>query len=211
VIVAASACAVIASGSGGSIAAVTTAKCVLPPAPHATTRSAPTAALLATLGVLRRPARPSDALPASVYRNYYQEVFVRYIRRARVVDGIAYYVWPSLFTRCGGARPYEGITFYYGGGADVGLSAADIEARGDLSAGGGNGQSTILGLVPDGVDSVTLSYPRGHGHSAFQRTAKVVANVVVIEHVPLGPQYALRAVTTWSGPDGQVVKTLPSI
>src|ERR1039458_9869824 len=74
---------------------------------------APSQSLLSILGVLRRPATPADALPASVkafltkpiLNPLGREVFVNYIRRARVISGTAYYVMPALYT-CG-ARTSE--------------------------------------------------------------------------------------------------------
>ena len=78
---------------------------VAQPNPHGATISqgTPTAAVLSVLGVLRRPSTPADRLPATLYRDGRplllgepSQVYVRYIRRARVVNGVAYYLIPGV-------------------------------------------------------------------------------------------------------------------
>lgn len=73
------------------------------PAGAALSQGAPDASMLSVLGVLRRPAAPADRLPAPVYHagrpmgiGGLTKIYVRYIRRARVVDGVAYYVIPGV-------------------------------------------------------------------------------------------------------------------
>jgi hypothetical protein len=74
--------------------------CRLPKAPPTTfSQGSPSAALLSLLGVLRRPATPQDKLtvpgvPRGIYPVPGQDVYVRYVRRARVTDGVSYYVIP---------------------------------------------------------------------------------------------------------------------
>ena len=65
-------------------------------------QGAPSAQLLSELAVLRRPATPADRLPARFYSNgrlllapFASGIYVRYIRRARVVNGVSYYVIPA--------------------------------------------------------------------------------------------------------------------
>jgi hypothetical protein len=78
---------------------------VQPPNPAGATISqgAPSAALLSVLGVLRRPATRADRLPAPLYGTGRpllfgepNKAYVRYIRRARVVNGVAYYLIPGV-------------------------------------------------------------------------------------------------------------------
>jgi hypothetical protein len=78
---------------------------VQPPNPAGATISqgAPSAALLSVLPVLRRPASRGDRLPAVMYRHGRplllgepSVAYVRYIRRARVVNGVAYYLVPGV-------------------------------------------------------------------------------------------------------------------
>ena len=61
-------------------------------------QGAPNPALLAILGVLRRPARPTDALPGPLARAPKtlpaKGIYTRYGRRARSRHGIGYYIVP---------------------------------------------------------------------------------------------------------------------
>ncbi len=63
----------------------------------ATRPGAPNRALLSLLGVLRRPAQPTDKLPAALRQNagHARETYVHYIRLARVAAGVSYYVVPA--------------------------------------------------------------------------------------------------------------------
>ncbi|MFZ0379430.1 MAG: hypothetical protein WCD11_16370 [Solirubrobacteraceae bacterium] len=64
---------------------------------------APSAYMLSVLGVLRHPSTAADRLPAPFYRPDHRllpiglarQVYIRYIRRARVVNGISYYIVPA--------------------------------------------------------------------------------------------------------------------
>ena len=64
----------------------------------------PSAAMLSTLPVLSRPATSADRLPASLYSGrrlgpwpWFQggQIYLRYVRRVRVVDGSTYYLIPA--------------------------------------------------------------------------------------------------------------------
>lgn len=57
----------------------------------------PNRALLSLLGVLHRPARPTDKLPAALRQNASnaRETYIHYIRLARVTAGVSYYVVPA--------------------------------------------------------------------------------------------------------------------
>jgi hypothetical protein len=66
--------------------------------------------LLSILGVLRRPATPSDKLPAffahrTVAEGSAQVIYVDYIRLARVQDGIRYYLIPIVSASGFGISP----------------------------------------------------------------------------------------------------------
>jgi hypothetical protein len=66
-----------------------------------TDKGTPSAAMLATLPVLRRPATSADKLPARLYFHGQLspglggEVYVHYIRRVRVADGTTFYLVPA--------------------------------------------------------------------------------------------------------------------
>ena len=64
--------------------------------------ASPSAAMLSTLPVLRRPATGADRLPPRLYLHGRLqlefpggEIYVRYIRRIRVADGITFYLVPA--------------------------------------------------------------------------------------------------------------------
>jgi hypothetical protein len=190
-------------------------------------KGTPSHALLSILGVLRRPATPADTLPGSMKRAIIQtagftgrEVYARYIRRARVVSGVSYFVWPLLVTACGQlgkfARGRETMVIAHDGGGGGAGDAATIEQGTTLAGGTGTfGQSTINGLVPDGVATVTLRYPAGkiggfdRSHAAaFTTTVKIVGNLLVAT-IPRGGNRLTAPMTMiWRGADGHVVKTL---
>jgi hypothetical protein len=189
-----------------------TVGCRLARPPSSTTNSSPGPALLATLGVLRRPARPTDTLVRWVYVAYDQEVFVNYIRRARVVDGRAYWVIPAIITRCKPQKPVEGLTFRMadgrkdglGGVANVGETVGRLRQYGDFLSLG----STLQGLVPDGVADVTLHFPAAAGRPQVTLSQRVVDNVVVFIGVPHSTPVAHGATMNWIGRGGHVIKTL---
>jgi hypothetical protein len=63
-------------------------------APRLNYRS-PSPALLSILGVLRRPATTADRMPRSFLTSLNASgIYVRYIRLARVADGVSYYIVP---------------------------------------------------------------------------------------------------------------------
>lgn len=78
------------------------------PTTTTTTDRAPSQALLSELAVLRRPQTAADRLPAQFHGSpltWGGVVYVRYIRRARVVDGLSYYLVPGHFAPAPGAIP----------------------------------------------------------------------------------------------------------
>jgi hypothetical protein len=71
----------------------------------------PSPSLLAELAVLRTSTTSSDTLPRSLRGNAPRARFVKYIRLARTVDGLSYYIVPSAFaTRLFGALNGRCIT-----------------------------------------------------------------------------------------------------
>jgi hypothetical protein len=165
------------------------------------------------LAVLRRPATRADTLPALAYLHFNQEVFVSYIRLARLVAGFGYYVIPAIITPCEPAKAYQGVTFVQrtpggGGGGILGASAASIPQHGVFFSSGQHGSSTVPGLVPDGVATVTVHYPADPAGTlpAVTITAKVVDNVVVFTSVPRGPAVGWTKMV-WRAANGTIVKT----
>jgi hypothetical protein len=230
----------IAGGSGGSRPHSVFAPRAHPPSPAtrqataacaAATRKAlqgaPSKALLAILGVLRRPATAADAIPQSLrLMGAASNAFVHYIRRTRAVDGGQYYIYPAILGGCGGHVRQgvmrleshidlaAGVLGATGGG---GASAEDIERGQAIGAGppGSSTSSTVTMIVPDGVAEVTLRYPAGRasGYSSkisppFAITTAPVDNELVVS-VPRssGGGAIHQATIIWRAADGRIVKT----
>jgi hypothetical protein len=125
--------------------------------------------LLAIFGVLRRPAVAADAI--HIFEGgFTRGVFVRYIRRARVVDGGQYYLYPVVFGECGTRqKPHQGIMELarnvdlghglIGGSGGGGETARAIEQGRDPTSGppGSSTSATVTMVVPDGVATVTVT------------------------------------------------------
>jgi hypothetical protein len=192
----------------------------------------PSRSLLSILGVLRRPATAADALPPDVRQNligtgFVRDVFVRYIRRTRVVNGSSYYIYPAILGECGtGTRPHEGIfnrathvdigAGLIGGDGGGGSTANGIEQGREVGTGppGSSTSSTITMIVPDGVAKVTLHYPAGRasGYSAkisppFTITSAAVNNEIVLRVPRTGGPEVSGVTMLWRSDDGHVVKT----
>ena len=238
--------------------AMKTHACVVgPPLPPTTSQGTPSARLLSLLGVLRRPATPADALtaPRGAHVPFFpldaQKIFVRYVRRARVLHGVSYWIVPagrlrqppSYASRCfvewrSALRrelpripiAQRSVTLAIGqrliaamqhGLASVpsdGICILDLNRAG---AGGGtcetagqlaSGQSfesdgsTVIGVVPDGVASVTLHYPASRGEPALTVSAPVVANVYAVSVARAGTVPAAEVI--WRSADGAALKTI---
>jgi hypothetical protein len=179
----------------------------------------PEPSLLSILGVLRRPATPVDSLPAGV--GGIGDVFVRYVRRTRVLDGSSYYLYPALQGCRPGHQAIDTATTHVdlghgilGGVGSGDTSTRQIETGQAASTGppGSDTSATITMIVPDGVASVTLRYPAGRasGYSPrisppFTVTTAVVGNEVVVT-VPRsaggGPIW--KPTMIWRGARGRI-------
>jgi hypothetical protein len=192
-------------------------------------QGAPSKSLLSILGVLRRPAAPADAGSGITAQGFTSGVFVHYIRRARVIDGSPYYVYPAIVGGCGtGEPPHEGIMEVgknidlghglIGGTGGGGATAAQIEAGDDAGSGppGSSTSATITMVVPDRVAKVTLHYPAGpaSGYSPkisppFTVTATPVENLVVVSVPRSSPLQ--RGTMVWRAANGGLIKTFNSV
>ena len=119
--------------------------------------------------------------------------------------------------------PEDGIYLFtrdaHGGGGGGG--GGDVKAflsHGTFGSSGGAGNEALLsGLVPDGVASVTLEYPktvsRGRYYeptvfpSAFTRTVRVQENVLAV-HVPRNAGDAFPSRMVWRRADGSVLRVV---
>jgi hypothetical protein len=192
---------------------------------------APSQSLLSILGVLRRPATATDALPPAFGhlqgRGLIRDVFVHYIRRTRVVSGSPHYIYPAVLGGCGtGQRAHEGIMDLathvdlgdgiFGGDGGGGATATEIEQGKDVGTGppGSSTSATITMVVPNGVANVTLRYPAGpaSGYSRkisppFTITTAAVNNEVVVNVPRSGGPEAIRGITMiWRAPNGHIIK-----
>jgi hypothetical protein len=192
-------------------------------------QGAPSQSLLSILGVLRRPATPADALPPAfqhnLLRGFTRAVYVNYIRRARVIGGVSYYIYPAVVGGCG-QPTHEGIRDLathvplghgiYGSVGGGGATTADIEDGRDLVTGppGSSQSCTITMVVPDGVASVTLRFPAGPANgfrkNVISPAATVTTNPVgslVAVKVPRSGGTIGQATMTWRAANGHVIKT----
>lgn len=69
-----------------------------------TTNSTPGPALLSTVGVLNRPRTRQDRLPVMLQGWSGGAIYIDYVRRARVTDGVSYYVVPVTAMLFGAER-----------------------------------------------------------------------------------------------------------
>ena len=183
----------------------------------------PSRSLLSILGVLRRPATPADAGSGITAQGFTSAVFVHYIRRARVVDGSPYYVYPAILGGCGtGEAPHEGVMEMgkdldlghgiRGGDGGGGSDAAAIDA-GQAAGSGAPGSATSATLtiiVPDDVAMVTLYYPAGRASGYSPKisppatiTTRPVNNLVVVTVPRSNPLQ--EGTMTWRAADGHVI------
>jgi hypothetical protein len=115
--------------------------------------------------------------------------------------------------------PQDGLSLFTAGpqGIGVGGGGGDIAMfldRGTFGSSGNDSSSTLNGLVPDGVATVTLEYPkvvsRGPYYkptvfpSAYRRTVRVQENVLSV-HVPRGAGDAFPRRMVWRSADGRVL------
>jgi hypothetical protein len=215
----------MAVGVAGSSAATLSARCSqTKPFIDGT----PSGSLLSILGVLRRPATPGDALPASIknalsrplFNLLGREIFVNYIRRARVIAGTSYYVMPVLYTGCGAIKgpTREGMMLESGGSGGGAGDAAQIKQGAAYGTLGSFDHTTIEMLVPDGVATVTLDYPAGkiggfdrHHAAAFTVTTTVVGNLLIVSVPRSGNRLMAPMTMTWRAANGTIVKTLHTL
>lgn len=190
--------------------------------PTTTSEGAPSAAMLRTLGVLRRPQTAADALPAeflSAPFGHGEGVFLKYVRLARVFDGTSYYIVP-VAKGCNRLLAEEAGFDAVGPGAFGGYggySVSEIRRGRALSTVGKGELSTASGVVPDKVARVVLVYgakepnnPSSKRHHAARVTALVVNNVFAVQ-VPRDPGDAIQpSKIIWRTARGALLKEFRS-
>lgn len=183
----AAACLLSAAGALAATAgAATNAHFECVKRPTTTSEGAPSAATLGTLGVLRTPASAADALPSGPPPSVGlgEGLYVKYVRLARTMAGIAYYLVP-VAKGCGSLG--EEVLLETRGPGEFGGSSGETlaEIKQGLAVGTWvrNTSSTVSGVVPDKVSTVVLTYTvRTTGpkrHRFVKVSAPVVNNVFV--------------------------------
>ena len=216
-----------ASPAGGSSAKTARSSSTSCLSSGRTLQGPPSKSLLAILGVLRRPATAADAIPQQLAgRGLTRDVFIRYVRRTRVIDGSPYYIYPAIVGGCGVEKKREGVMELathidlgggtIGGTGGGGATATEIEQGHDVGTGppGSSTSATVTMIVPDGVASVTLRYPAGRASGYSKKisppitiTTAPVNNLVVVS-VPRsaggGPIWTPTMI--WRAADGHIIK-----
>jgi len=180
-------------------------------------QGAPSRSLLSILHVLRRPAVAVDAGSGIAAQGFTSGVFVHYIRRARVVAGSTYYIYPGIVGGCGtGESPHEGIMELakhvdlghglIGGSGGGGSTAAEIEQGESAGTGppGSSTSATITMIVPDGVARVRWVFA-GHGHPLLNVSIDVKGNIASANVARALNDFPTQ--TTWYAPDGRPIQT----
>ena len=211
--------AILVAVAGASASSLSRAPCVRSQTPGERLQGAPRQSLLSILGVLRRPATPADALPnlSRLLRGPFAGgIFVNYVRRARVIAGVTYWVFPRLLQLCGSRREIMSEWKSSGaGGSGGGMGTAASIEHGQLGGTLGSfWHRTVEMLVPDGVATATLHYPAGriggfnrHHAPAVTINTKIVGNLMIVT-VPRGGNRLMAPMTmTWHSASDTTVKT----
>lgn len=111
--------------------------------------------------------------------------------------------------------PQDGIFLFDTGGGGGGGDIDSFRRRGNFMSSGASGSSLLSGLVPDGVASVTLEYPRRVSRGklykptvypkALTRTVRVQQNVLSLR-VPRGAGDAFPPRMLWRASDGKLLR-----
>ena len=209
-------CSLLLVGTVVTAAGASIRPCSLILAPSTYSEGTPNAKLLSILGVLRRPQEATDVLPSPAGGGSWhlgEGVYTKYIRLARVVNGVSFYVAPIAKGEAAGCTTHEGVRLVevrpvdggyadgYGGYIATGHEIKSGANRQESEYVSPQGVVTASGLVPDGVARVTLRYPSKH-HRRVSVTAPALANVWVTR----APEVTATEVI-WFSARGRVLKT----
>jgi hypothetical protein len=202
---------------GGAIGRVTPSAC--PTLQETTSDGAPSARLLSMLGVLRRPQTAEDTLPAPLNPGdpprFGEGIYVKYIRLARLVAGVKYYIVPVAKGRGPQCDMREGVsleTVEAIGQASGGVVTAKEIENGKLTGArwiGGGGVE--YGVVPNGVAKVTLRFPSASGKRGLRASVTVSPKdniyVATVPPAASGPLPVSPKTVIWRSRKGSVLKT----
>jgi len=207
---------VVAAPGGATDRGKAALACPLPPGTATPSEGTPSSRLLSILGVLRRPQTASDALPPPFDAGgpgltFGEGVYVKFIRRARVVAGTTYYLVPVADGPGPHCSAREGVSF-----ATVealGQGSGSPATVGEIEHGRWIGHSGVqYGVVPDGVQKVTLRYPARHRLRATV-TVTVLENVYVAKAPPAARASVspvLPKAVVWRSATGSVLERFHS-
>ena len=110
----------------------------------------------------------------------------------------------AIFKRAS-RQPHEGICVFDFTSAGTGGGNADPTSKIARTGSIQSDNSTLIGVVPDGVASVTLHYPTGNGLPALTVTTNVVGNLFAVSIACLtDPSFELQPDIAWRAPNGRV-------
>ncbi|MGH2913660.1 MAG: hypothetical protein ACRDMX_01605, partial [Solirubrobacteraceae bacterium] len=105
-------------------------------------------------------------------------------------------------------RPFDVVCtvyhFHSGGGANCGPTAAEIRSGQPSTESNG----VFVGVVPDGVASVTLQVPAQGGRPAGSGTGAVHGNMFAIRVPRVGGEVGRGATAIWRSPTGAILRTV---
>jgi hypothetical protein len=103
--------------------------------------------------------------------------------------------------------PRDGICVIDTGRSDNGTSCGNTAAEIKDGSTPDDANGVFVGVVPDGVASVTLAFPAHRGTPAHSVHGTVRGNMYAIR-VPGAPEPPIEPTVTWHSADGHVIKTI---
>jgi hypothetical protein len=217
---------------GAAAAGSRAAGCKPLPRPYST--GTPSKALLSVVGVFREGATAADrafareyvaAVAANPGRFDGRITFINYVRLARVVDGVSYYLVPVIRVSCDGSEGPDAVEVMGRGGSyccDYAPDIAEGKTVVDYDSGSSNASTTIVMLIPDGVASVTIHLPAGttrhyprrpdgkleqQYNKAYTTTTPIVGNLLVVTLPGAPGRFDHPLTLQWRNTGGQVLRT----
>jgi hypothetical protein len=105
--------------------------------------------------------------------------------------------------------PRQGICLVGTGRSDNGASCGTTAAEIKDGTPPDDDNGVEIGVVPDGVTSITLAFPAYNGRPAHSATGPVSGNVYAIRIGGLGQGPPPQPSVTWHSAQGRVIRTIP--
>jgi hypothetical protein len=162
---------------------------------------------LAVSGFDRAATIPSDrcfALQAQALAKYLPKIPPA-LRAQTTALQAGYIAWArDLYTH----GPRDGLCLLGIGRSGTGTTCGTTATQIKDGMPPNNDQGVFNGIVPDGVATVTLTFPATDGHRARSVTAPVIGNVYAIR-VSGAPLPPTEPAVTWRSAQRHVIKTIP--